>query len=69
VASAAHCATQRAEYPKDHTHDDQDGADEPKDAEVEYRAEDETDNAEDDQRVTSALGDLAPQFYPTQAWW
>jgi hypothetical protein len=56
VASAAHCAAQRPQYPEDHTHHDQDDADYPKDAGVEYRPEDQTDNAEDDQWVPPTVG-------------
>jgi hypothetical protein len=56
VASTAHCATHRAQYPKDHAQDEQDGADRPKDADVEQRSEDKQDNAKDDQGVPPVVG-------------
>ena len=58
MAPTAHCAAHRAQYPKDHTQDDQDHAEHPKNADVEDSTEDEQDDPKDDQRAPPVRGGL-----------
>ena len=57
MAPTTHCAAQSAQYPKDHAEDDQDATDYPKEGAVEYKREDDQDDANGDQTgVSPRLG-------------
>ena len=53
MAPTAHCAAERAQYPKDRAYNDQDATDYPKDGAVENNREDEQDDAKSDQTCSS----------------
>jgi hypothetical protein len=58
VAPTAHRAADRAQYPKDHSQDDQDATDYPKDGAAENKREDDQDDAKSDQRVPPQIRGL-----------
>ena len=64
VAPTEYCATHRAEYPKNRAKDNQDRADYPKEADVGYRPNDETDDSEDDQGLPPLLGPVMDILLP-----